>query len=434
MLSLGVAPALVQAQASPAQPGANPYDAGAPGVTLRRYSDLLDLPEEPSAIGADGWRESNDAVGELDGHNDALRWEAEHPFEPPVDPLRADDEFPLLTLEMFLAAALRLRPDLVVHSGLGRFEAAQVERRAGIEVLDLQQIWLAAVAAQTRLRAAEEMLEARRVAEELAMRMKRVGNWDREQVLRHQAARSEAEIKRIEARQDAVEAREALAQAAGFWTEESQAYRLPDRLPDLPRDLPELERLEQQSLSSDPTMVSAAARAERARRAMSSQDRRVAVQLAEAVDATLARSVGREEGLRPAVWVAAPRLATTPNAMDVERIAGQREWAAMQESVIERRSAARRAAYTLEHRFARARQAQRRAVIYADLEEEVLVRYNGMLHSTWDLLDAAFERIEAQQDALEQQVAFWQAYAQAVSYLGHAGPRSDEEEVNHEPS
>jgi hypothetical protein len=44
-------------------------------------------------------------------------------------------------------------------------------------------------------------------------------------------------------------------------------------------------------------------------------------------------------------------------------------------------------------------------------EQETLLRYNGMLKSTWDMVDAAQARLSAQAEALQSRQAHWLAHA-----------------------
>lgn len=52
--------------------------------------------------------------------------------------------------------------------------------------------------------------------------------------------------------------------------------------------------------------------------------------------------------------------------------------------------------------------------------EEVLLRYNGMLKSTWDLLDAARERLAAETAATLALRDFWLAHVNLQAVLAGA--------------
>jgi len=50
-------------------------------------------------------------------------------------------------------------------------------------------------------------------------------------------------------------------------------------------------------------------------------------------------------------------------------------------------------------------------------EQETLLRYNGMLKSTWDMIDAAQARLGAQADALQARQAHWLAHADWHTFM-----------------
>jgi outer membrane protein TolC len=50
-------------------------------------------------------------------------------------------------------------------------------------------------------------------------------------------------------------------------------------------------------------------------------------------------------------------------------------------------------------------------------EQETLLRYNGMLKSTWDMIDAAQARLGAEADALQARQAHWLAHADWHTFM-----------------
>jgi len=55
--------------------------------------------------------------------------------------------------------------------------------------------------------------------------------------------------------------------------------------------------------------------------------------------------------------------------------------------------------------------------LYTALEEESLLRYNGMLKSTWDLLASARQRIQSVNAAHQAQRQAWLAWADLQAVL-----------------
>ncbi|MDH4290589.1 MAG: TolC family protein, partial [Aquincola sp.] len=127
-----------------------------------------------------------------------------------------------------------------------RFELSQgaVAMRVIEHGADARRAWVQAVAAQETVRYARQVMRAAEASAELARRMQQVGNFSALQRAREQAFYADAALDVARAEQGARAARERLARLMGLWGAQVD-YRLPERLPDLPkdaRDLPDLER------------------------------------------------------------------------------------------------------------------------------------------------------------------------------------------------
>lgn len=87
----------------------------------------------------------------------------------------------------------------------------------------------------------------------------------------------------------------------------------------------------------------------------------------------------------------------------------------------ERRSMARQAWAQLQARHASAVHAQNVvAQLQTALEQETLLRYNGMLQSSWDLLASARERMQSLDAALQARRDYWRAQADWQALLAGA--------------
>jgi outer membrane protein TolC len=129
-----------------------------------------------------------------------------------------------------------------------RFEAAQAQ--LALQVIEhgvaTRRAWVQAVAAAEGLRYAGQVMQAAQAGAELARRMQQVGNFSALQRAREQAFYADAALGVARAEQAERAAREKLTRLLGLWGEQATALRLPERLPDLPKDareLPEAERL-----------------------------------------------------------------------------------------------------------------------------------------------------------------------------------------------
>jgi outer membrane protein TolC len=116
-----------------------------------------------------------------------------------------------------------------------RFEGAKLAAALDAVRLaaDTRKAWFNAVAAAQSARYAGQVREAAQAGAELAARMAQVGNLSALDQAREQAFSAEATAQLARARHNAVAAREQLARMMGAWGEQT-AFRLPERLPDLP--------------------------------------------------------------------------------------------------------------------------------------------------------------------------------------------------------
>jgi outer membrane protein TolC len=126
---------------------------------------------------------------------------------------------------------------------------AQAQGAAALSVLSLaaetRKAWVQAVAAQESARYSAQVMQAAEASAELARRMAQVGNFNKLQQAREQSFYADAALNQAKAQQAQLSARERLTRLLGLWGTQA-AYRLPERLPDLPgspKDLPDIERL-----------------------------------------------------------------------------------------------------------------------------------------------------------------------------------------------
>ena len=126
---------------------------------------------------------------------------------------------------------------------------AQTRQELALQVLAVaaqaRQRQIEAVAAEEQLRQARRVMAAAEAGAELARRLAEVGNISRLQQAREHAFYADAALGVARAQADAASAREALIRALGLWGDSLAQLKLPERLPDLPaqpRELPEVER------------------------------------------------------------------------------------------------------------------------------------------------------------------------------------------------
>ena len=126
---------------------------------------------------------------------------------------------------------------------------AQAQGRAATAVLslaaDTRKAYYQALAAEETVRYMRQVQQAAEAGAELARRMQQVGNFNKLQRAREQAFYADAALNLARAEQAQRATRERLTRLLGLWGEQT-AFRLPERLPDLPKapeDRPDIERV-----------------------------------------------------------------------------------------------------------------------------------------------------------------------------------------------
>ena len=406
-LAVGLLPMAVHA--------APPYEPAAP-VPAPRYVPLPLLDTTPQ-LGEIDWRQANEIVGQFTrGHIDVLRWESENPARGQAEPTPAGA---LIGASESLRLALAARPDLLATTSMSQAERAHADIAAAAFSRDVLRAWVSAVAAETALANAGKAYGAAETGTELASRMTRVGNWAQDRLLSEQLSLKDAGVGLIAARQEATRARETLARMTGLWGE-AVHFTLPASLPALPADALEGAGLEALALSRHPMLSLATQDAERA---LQSQGRG-----AQARWQTLgAEAVERLLGGRADDGAVLSRPPGTAAVIDLRRAAVGQDAphafgrvADAESLAVSVRSRVREAYinYRIAHDLAA--QALSRRSLQVAQQEEVLLRYNGMLKSTWDLLDAARERLAAETAAAQALRDFWLAHVNLQAVLAGA--------------
>ena len=128
---------------------------------------------------------------------------------------------------------------------------AQTQRQITIDVLrlaaDTRKAYYMALASQQTVEYMGQVKEAAEAGAELAKRMTQVGNWSKLAQAKEQSFYADATVQAARARQSAVSSREQLTRLMGLWGKQIE-YKLPERLPDLPKSADELPNLEAQAM------------------------------------------------------------------------------------------------------------------------------------------------------------------------------------------
>jgi outer membrane protein TolC len=299
---------------------------------------------------------------------------------------------------------------LSTRASAARLEATQ--SRAAAEALgialDARKAWFHAVAAQESANYMAQVKDSAETSAELARRMAAVGNFPKLTQAREQAFYAEATAQLARARHNAIAARERLARLMGLWGEDL-AYQLPDRLPDLPKEARDSGDLETQAIAQ-----------------------RLDVQGARREADSLARSLGLTKATRYINLLEIGVLSKSETGQPRQRgwemefglplfdFGGARtakaERVYMQavnrttEAAIQARSEVREAYSSYRTAFDIARHYRDEIVpLRKRISEEVLLRYNGMLMSVFELLADSREQVAAVNGYIEAAREFWLA-------------------------
>ncbi|VTU40454.1 type I secretion outer membrane protein, TolC family [Variovorax sp. PBS-H4] len=151
--------------------------------------------------------------------------------------MRLGDELEIGRLLSFGLIDLLLLPQRV---SLSRSQAAQAQLQLSAAVVDqvtqVRQAWVRAVAAQQSMQYAEQVKESAEARAELARRMQEIGNFSRLQRARQQVFYADATTQVASARHGATAAREDLVRALGLDDAQAARLKLPERLPELPKN------------------------------------------------------------------------------------------------------------------------------------------------------------------------------------------------------
>jgi outer membrane protein TolC len=307
-----------------------------------------------------------------------------------------------------------------------RFEQAKLETamKAAQLAADTRRAFFTAVAAQQTAQFMEQVAASAEASAELARRMAKVGNWSKLDQAREQVFYAETVAQQARAQQNFVSAREQLTRLLGL-TGEQLAFTLPDRLPDLPKEARVLPDAETQAMSQ-----------------------RLDVQVAKRNVDAMASSLGltRATGFINVLDAGYADKRTT--GLPIQRgytislelpifdwgSARTAKAEALYMGAVQRTAdAAIRAQSEVREAYASYRTSYDLARHYRDeivplrkqISDEMLLRYNGMLASTFELLADSRDQMTSVNAAIETQRDFWIADAALQSAMT-SGPTNSQ--------
>jgi outer membrane protein TolC len=274
--------------------------------------------------------------------------------------------------------------------------------------LDARKAWFAAVAAQETEKYLVQVKDSAEASAELARRMAAVGNWSKLNQAREQAFYAETTAQLARARQDAVAARERLTRLLGLWGEDL-AFRLPERLPDLPASVREAEDLEAQALAQRLDVQAARQDTEALAKSLGLTKVSGFVSLVElGFHSNSETGQPRQRGWEIELTLPIFDWGTARNAraerLYMQAVSRTTELAVQARSEVRETYSAYRTAYDLATHYR-----DEIVPLRKRISEESLLRYNGMLMSVFELLADTRQQIAAVNAYIEALHAFWRA-------------------------
>ena len=293
-----------------------------------------------------------------------------------------------------------------------RFEQTRGALTLGVLALAAQtrKAYITALAADQTVHYMRQVQDAAEAGAELARRQAQAGNWNKLQQAREQGFYADAALNLARAERARNGAREQLTRLMGLWGSAAQ-FRLPDRLPDLPKTPEDQPDIEQTAMAQ-----------------------RLDVQAARAATAQLAQNLGLTRATR---FVNVLELGAVRNSYSdaptqrgyevtlelplfdwgdarvakAEAVYGQ-AMARTAQTAIDARSEVRTAyaAYRSSHDIAR-HYRDEIVPLKRRISEETLLRYNGMLIGVFELLADARSQIGSVNGYIEALRDFWLAQA-----------------------
>ncbi len=293
-----------------------------------------------------------------------------------------------------------------------RFEQTQglVALRVLTLAADTRKAYYNALAAEESTRYMQQVKKAAEASAELARRMQQVGNFNKLQRAREQVFHADAALNLARAEQVQRSTRERLTRLLGAWGAQTQ-FVLPERLPDLPKDVLDLPDIERVALAQRLDVQGAKLAAEQTARQLGLTR---TTRFVNVLELGLVRNGSNEAPTRRGWEISVELPLFDWGGARVARAESQYMQAvhSAAETAINARSEVREAytGYRSAYDIARF---QRDDVVPLNqrIAEENLLRYNGMLIGVFELLADARTQIASVNASIQALRDFWIAQA-----------------------
>jgi outer membrane protein TolC len=274
---------------------------------------------------------------------------------------------------------------------------------------DTRKAWVVAVAASQNAHYRQQAMGAAEAGAELARRMAQVGNWSKLKQAREQSFYADAALALARAEQVKLQAHERLIRLLGLAN--ADKLQLPERLPDLPAELPALPAVEQQAMDSRLDLQAAKLQAEALAKDLGlTRSTRVINVLELGVISNNSNEAPLQRGYE--ISFELPLFDWGESRVVQAEARYRQALARAREAAVNARSEVREAYAMQQSQYAIARHLRDEVVpLKQRISEETLLRYNGMLIGVFELLADARSQISSVNAAIEAQRDYWLADA-----------------------
>ncbi len=303
-----------------------------------------------------------------------------------------------------------------------RFELAKLQAASQAVQLagDTRRAYFNAIAAQQTAQYMQQVAEAAEAGADLARRMAKVGNWSKLDQAREQVFYAEAIAQLARARHNATAAREQLTRMLGVWGAQA-AFKLPERLPDLPKAPNEMSNIESQAMTQRLDVQMAKRDADATARALGLTKATGFINVFDAGYINKSQTgKPRENGYKISLelplfdWGGA-HIAKA-EALYMQSVHRTADIAIRARSEVRETYSAYRTTYDIAKHYR-----DEVVPLRKTISEEVLLRYNGMLASVFELLSDARDQVISVNAAIEAQRDFWIAETDLQATINGSG-------------
>lgn len=335
--------------------------------------------------------------------------------------LRGGDDVEINRSIMFDLVGLLTLP---IRTGIEQRRFEQAKLQAAIQAVqlasDTRRAYFQAIAAQQTAQYMEQVADAAEAGAELGKRMAKVGNWSKLDQAREQAFYSEATAQLARARHNATAAREQLTRMLGVWGG-SAAFKLPERLPDLPKLPNDIANIESQAMTQRLDIQMAKRDTEATASALGLTKATGFINVLDAgyinkSETGKPRSNGYEISLELPIFDWGGARTAKAEALYMQAAHRTSDTAIRARSEVREAYSAYRTAYDVAKHY-------RDDVVplRKKISDEVLLRYNGMLASVFELLADARDQVNSVNAAIEAQRDFWIAETDLQAAINGSG-------------